>query len=291
MRIAVVGARGQLGAAMVHECAANHDVIAFDRASFDITDEAAVLTAIHGTVPHAVINCAGYNAVDGAQSEPLAALQANSVAVRSLARAAREVNAVLVQFSSDFVFDGTAATPMEEDVPPNPRSAYAASKLLGEWFAADAPTSYVLRVESLFGAAPGARAKGSIETIVSGLKSGSPVRVFNDRTVSPTYVPDAARATIDLLERRAAPGLYHCVNTGFGTWWDVAVEAARLLGVEPTLQPVSVADVKLPAARPQYCALSNAKLSRALGRELPTWQDALGRHLRKTSNVEVKTQR
>jgi dTDP-4-dehydrorhamnose reductase len=279
MRIAVVGARGQLGAAMVHECGQDHEVVAFDRKSFDMTDEAAALAAIRAAAPQAIINCAGYNAVDAAESEPLAALQANAFAVRSLARAAREVGASLVQYSSDFVFDGTATTPMTEDLPPNPRSAYAASKLLGEWFAADAPTAYVLRVESLFGAAPGATPKGSVAAIVNGLKAGAAVRVFGDRTVSPTYVQDAARATRELLERRAAPGLYHCVNSGFGTWRDVATEAARLLGVPPQLQVVSVADVKLPAARPQYCALSNAKLSSAVGYALPTWQDALERYL------------
>lgn len=279
MRIAVVGARGQLGAAMVYECGLRHEVIAFDRSSFDITDEAAVLTAIHAASPEAIVNCAGYNAVDRAESEPLPALQANSFAVRALARAASDIGASLVQFSSDFVFDGTARTPMTEELAPKPQSAYAASKLLGEWFAADAPAAYVLRVESLFGVAPGAVPKGSIETIVKGLEAGTGVRVFSDRIVSPTYVPDAARATVELLERRAPAGLYHCVNGGSGTWLDVAVEAARLLGVEPRLQPVSVADVKLPAARPQYCALSNAKLSVALGYELPAWQHALERYL------------
>lgn len=264
---------------MVFECGKGHEVIAFDRASLDLTDGVAVADAIHRVRPEAIVNCAGYNAVDAAEAHPVDALQANAFAVRSLARAARDVGASLVQFSSDFVFDGTASEPMTEELQPNPRSTYAASKLLGEWFAADAPAAYVLRVESLFGAGPGGPNKGSLAAIVNGLRAGQVVRVFGDRTVSPTHVEDASRATRALLERRAAPGLYHCVNSGSGTWLDVAAEAARLLGVAPRFEVVSVADVKLPAARPQYCAMSNAKLQAAVGYEIPTWQDAVERYL------------
>ncbi len=279
MRIAVVGARGQLGAAMAHECGKRHEVVAFDRASFDVTDDGAVAAAMRGAKPDVIINCSGYNAVDAAEAHPVEALQANAFAVRSLARAARESGATLVQFSSDFVFDGLATAPMSEEHPPNPRSAYAASKLLGEWFAADAPVSYVLRVESLFGVGPGGPDKGSLTSIVNGLRAGTVVKVFGDRTVSPTYIEDCAKATLALLERGSQPGLYHCVNSGFATWHEVGMEAARLLGVEPRFQVVAVADVTLPAARPQYCALSNAKLNAALGYTLPSWQDALGRYL------------
>ncbi len=279
MRIAVVGARGQLGAAMAHACEQQHEVVRFDRATLDITDDAAVRVAIERAKPNAVVNCAGFNAVDAAETQVVAALQANAFAVRSLARAARDASAALVQFSSDFVFDGLATAPMTEEHPPNPRSTYAASKLLGEWFAADAPVSYVLRVESLFGVGPGGPDKGSLTSIVNGLRAGSVVKVFGDRTVSPTYIDDCAAATLELLERRSAPGVYHCVNSGFATWHDVGLEAARLLGVLPRFEVVAVAAVTLPAARPQYCALSNAKLTAALGHPLPTWQDALARYL------------
>ncbi len=279
MRIAVVGARGQLGAAMAYAAEQQHEVVRFDRATLDITDDDAVRTAMERVTPDAIVNCAGFNAVDAAETQAVAALQANAFAVRSLARAARDTGAALIQFSSDFVFDGRATAPMTEAHPPNPRSAYAASKLLGEWFAADAPVSYVLRVESLFGVGPGGPDKGSLTSIVNGLRTGTVVKAFGDRTVSPTYIVDCASATVGLLERRAEPGLYHCVNSGFATWHEVGLEAARLLGVEPRFEVVDVATVSLPAARPQFCALSNAKLSAALGYTLPTWQDALGRYL------------
>jgi dTDP-4-dehydrorhamnose reductase len=278
MRVAVVGARGQLGAALVEACDGRHETIAFDRSTLDITDGGAVRVALERARPDAVINCAGFNAVDAAETAPVEALRANAFAVRALARAAARLGAVLVQYSSDFVMSGTAVSPMTEDCPPAPRSIYASSKLLAEWFAADAPVSYVVRVESLFGVARGSVPKGSVESIVAGLLAGRRVRAFRDRTVSPTYVHDAARATLSMLERRYEPGLYHCVNSGAATWLEVAAEAARLLNVTPDLEPVSVADVVLPAARPRYCALSNAKLA-AAGFVMPTWQDALRRYL------------
>ncbi|HUR34728.1 MAG TPA: dTDP-4-dehydrorhamnose reductase [Vicinamibacterales bacterium] len=280
MRIAVIGARGQLGASIVHEARKlDHDVVPFDRTLLDIEDDAAVREAMGRTRPDAIINCAGYNNVDAAESHPVAALRANAFAVRSLAHAARDTGATLVQYSSDFVFDGRASAPMSEELPPNPLSAYAASKLLGEWFAAEAPAAYVLRVESLFGAAPGSTPKGSVAAIVNGLRAGHVVRVFRDRTVSPTYVEDASTATLSLLERQSPTGLYHCVNSGSATWLEVAQEAARQLGVTPQFESISVADVTLPAGRPQYCALSNAKLGAAIGRDLPAWQHALARYL------------
>ncbi|MBS1816584.1 MAG: NAD(P)-dependent oxidoreductase [Acidobacteria bacterium] len=279
MRIAVVGARGQLGAAVAHVAGARHEVVAFDRTSLDLTNEAAVADALGAAVPDVIVNCAGYNAVDACESNAVQALQVNAFAVRSLARVARATGAALVQYSTDFVFEGTATSPMTEDVPPNPRSVYASSKLLGEWFAADVPRHYVLRVESLFGVAPGGPDKGSLTAIVNGLRSGSVVRVFGDRTVSPTHIEDAVGATLALLERDAEPGLYHCVNSGSASWHEIALEAARLLGVTASIEVMTLDAVKLPAARPRYCALSNAKLNAAIGYDMPTWQNALGRYL------------
>jgi dTDP-4-dehydrorhamnose reductase len=169
-------------------------------------------------------------------------------------------------------------TPRTETDPPNPKSVYATSKLLGEWFASDVPRHYVLRVESLFGqAAGGPQPKGSVASIVDALIHRRVAKVLIDRVVSPTFIADAAFATRELLERDAAPGLYHCVNSGHTTWLDFASEAARLLGVEPRFDILRFADVHLPAARPQYCALSNAKLA-SVGIQMPSWQDALGRY-------------
>ena len=278
MRILVAGARGQLGAAVVRECAGRHDVLALDRTRLDVTDQAAVTAVMAREKPDAIINCTGYNAVDGAEDHPTEALAVNALAVRTLARAAAPVGATLVHFSSDFVFDGFGSTPMTEADRPNPRSVYAASKLIGEWFALDRPEAYVLRVESLFGEVPGVVPKGSVAGIVTALQSGGVPKVFEDRTVSPTFVFDAARAMRELLEGRHPHGLYHCVNTGHATWLEFATEAARIMDVAPRFEVVRFADVKLPAARPQFCALSNQKLT-LLGVDMPTWQDALRRYI------------
>jgi dTDP-4-dehydrorhamnose reductase len=279
MRIAVVGARGQLGAAVAHEFRPDHDVAALSRVDLDITDAHAVEAAFARLAPDVIINGAGYNAVDAAEEHPVEALRANALAVRSLARAAVAANAVFIHCSSDFVFDGTGTRPYVEADQPNPRSVYAASKLLGEWFAADAPRGYVLRVESLFGRAPDRpAAKGSAETIIRSIRSGSTARVFEDRTVSPTYVIDAARAMRGLLERAAPFGLYHCVNSGSCTWLAFAAEAARLMRIEPRLAPITVSDVTMRAERPVYCVLSNDRLA-AAGVVMPDWRDALARYI------------
>jgi len=279
MRIAVVGARGQLAAAVMHECRDRHEVIALDRTALDVSDDKAVVAAMEKVRPDVIVNGAAYNDVDGAEDHPIDALNVNAFAVRALARAASAVDATLVHYSTDFVFDGRADRPYVESDATNPRSTYAASKLIGEWFAADAPRAYVLRVESLFGRAPGGPpAKGSVESIVRALAAGNEARVFEDRTVTPTYIIDGARATLALLEQRAPAGLYHCVNSGRCTWLEFAHEAARLMGVVPRLVPVRMADMKFRADRPLYCALSNEKLA-AAGFVMPAWQDALGRHV------------
>ena len=278
-RIAVVGARGQLGAVVVHEFRSDHDVIGLTHGDLDINDPVAVQKTMAAVAPEVIINCAAYNAVDAAEDRPLDALRTNALAVRSLARAAAAADAVLIHCGTDFVFDGTIDRPYVEDDAPNPRSVYAMSKLLGEWFATDTPRHYVLRVESLFGRAPdGPPAKGSVQSIVETLCRGGVARVFEDRTVSPTYVPHAARAMRELLARRVPPGVYHCVGSGHCTWLEFALAAAEILGVEPRVQPVRVADVALRAERPKYCALSNAKLA-AAGIEMPTWKAALKEYL------------
>jgi len=280
MRIALVGAEGQLGAVIAREFYSGHEVIEFTHSMLDVTSDEAVRGVIGRAKPDAIINCAAYNDVDGAEDHPVDALNVNAFAVRGLARAAQACNAALVHYSTDFVFDGKASQPYTETDEPNPRGAYAASKLMGEWFAADAPRAYVLRVESLFGSVRGARpAKGSVASILKAIQTGVEARVFEDRTISPTYVFDAAAATRQLLERSAPAGIYHCVNSGSCTWLELAGELARQLGIEPKLVPVRMADAKLRAERPMFCVMSSAKLA-GQGITMPAWQDAIARYVR-----------
>jgi dTDP-4-dehydrorhamnose reductase len=278
MRVLVTGAAGQLGRAIVRRFSEGATVTAMTRHDLDISVDADVMRAARAARPDVIVNCSAYNAVDDAEGEPAQALAANAFGVLALAGAARETGAVLVHYGTDFVFDGQASVPYGETDAAFPRSNYGLSKLLGEWFAADAPVHYVLRVESLFG---GERAKSSVDRILDGLRSDQPVRVFKDRTVTPSYVEDVADATLRLLELRPAPGLYHCVNSGVTTWLGIAEEAARLLGRQASIEAVSVDSVKLRAERPKYCALANEKL-RLAGIEMPTWQDALARYIEQT---------
>ena len=275
MKVLVTGARGQLAGAIIEAYKDSAEVLAYSREALDIADFDAVMSRVHADTPDVMINCAAYNNVDGAEDEADKALTANAFAVRVLARAAQEVGATLVHYSTDFVFDGKTTRPYTEDDVPNPQSAYGQSKLLGEWFALEAPRAFVLRVESLFG---GANAKSSIDRIAQAIAEGREAKVFRDRVVSPSYVVDVAAATRALVAQ-GEPGLYHCVGTGHANWHDVGLEIARVMGKErdARLQPVSVADVSLRAQRPQFAALANDKLARVV--PLPTWQDALRRHL------------
>jgi dTDP-4-dehydrorhamnose reductase len=276
MRIAVTGAAGHLGAAMLEEFGGSHEVLPLARQDLDITDRRAVRDAIARMAPAVIINCAAYNDVDRAQSDPSAALEINAFGVLALALAAAEHDAALVHFGTDFVFDGEADRPYVETDAPRPRSFYGASKLLGERLAEDAPRHYVLRVESIFGGpTAGTTARdGSLGTIVRKLRAGEEAAVFTDRTVSPSYAPDIARATRLLLERGAPFGLYHCVNSGAATWDEIAREAASVLGVEPRLKPITMAGLTLAAPRPLYCAMDPSKIA-AAGAPMRSWQAAL----------------
>ena len=276
MKLLVVGAAGQLGSTFAD--APGHDVVALTRADVDVTDHAAVLAAVERARPDVLVNCTAYNTVDGAEDDASTALAVNAMAVRSMAAAAARTGAMFVHYSTDFVFDGEASSPYAEDDRARPVSVYGCSKLLGEWLARDAPRWYVLRVESLFG---GRHARSSVDKIAGALREGRPTPVFTDRVVTPSYVDDVRDATIALLGRETPSGVFHCVNSGQGTWADVGRHIASLLGADPALLVLtSVNDVRLKAKRPVYCALDNRKLAEAVGSPLPTWQDAVARYMR-----------
>jgi len=277
MKLLILGAGGQLGQAMVRRLSAGHDAVALTSAALDVTQPADVRRAIASTRPAAIVNCAAYTNVDGAQEEPTRAFAVNAWGPLELARAARDVDATLVHFSTDFVFDGETSRPYVETDAPRPQGVYAASKLVGEWLAAEAPRSYVLRVESLFG---GPHAKSSVDFLLKAIMTGEEARPFSDRIVSPSYVDDVVTATVTLLEREIPPGLYHCVNTGMTTWLDLARELARLAGkANARISPMLMSELTLKTPRPRFAALSNAKLASA-GIQMPTWQDALERYVR-----------
>jgi len=279
--VLVTGSSGQLGTAILSAFSDNR-IAAHTHGTLDITNIEAVKRAVAEAQPHVIVNCAAFNFVDDAESRPLDAFGINAFAVRTLARAAEENGATLVHYGSDFVFAGIGGPDMEpydESVAPSPRSVYAASKLVGEWLALESPRAYVLRVESLFGLpADWKGRRGSLDNIAAGLEAGREIAVFTDRTISPSYVVDVAAATRYLVDAVAPYGLYHCVNSGHATWYEVATELAALLRVPARLKPIRMEDAHLAAARPRFCALSNRKLA-AAGFQMPSWQDAVRRWL------------
>ncbi len=275
MRVLVIGAGGQLGSTFAGT--PGHEVIGVTRADVDVTDHAALSATVQRIAPDAIVNCTAYNDVDGAEGDAATALAVNALAVRSMARAATHVGAAFVHYSTDFVFDGESSVPYREADRTRPVSVYGCSKLLGEWFAQDAPRWYVLRVESLFG---GPQARSSVDKIAAALREGRKAPVFSDRVVTPSYVADVRDATMALLGGDTPSGVFHCVNSGQGTWEDVGRHIARLLQADASLLvPTSVRDVTLRARRPVYCALSNEKLAAAIGTPLPAWQDAIARYI------------
>ena len=261
---------------MVARLQDEHEVTSWTRQEIDLTRHQDLREAIGELAPEAIVNCASFNQVDAAEDDQVTALEVNAMVVGTLARLAAALNAIFMHYSTDFVFAGTAATPYRELDQPEPRSVYAQSKLIGEWLAVDAPRHYVLRVESLFG---GPHRRSSVDRIVDLVRQGQQAPVFVDRVVSPSFVADVADASAFMLRTQPEYGLYHCVNSGHATWLAVGQEiAGRVGGSDASLKPISVNDVQLKAPRPQFAALSNAKLAKA-GYKMPTWQDAIARYL------------
>ena len=278
-RVLLTGAGAQLAGAIRARLEGRCALTAVTRQECDIASPAEVARVAADARPEVIINCASYNDVDGAERDARGALRVNGLALAVLADAATAAEAVLVHYSTDFVFDPAVDTgPLGEDAPISPRSIYAQSKLLGEILAKRAPRHYVLRVASLFG---GASAKSSLDRISAAIRRGDTVTAFANRTVTPSYVPDLADATAGILAGTVPYGLYHCVNSDHGTWVEVARAVAIESGVDPdrAVTPVPFDPAAYPARRPTYAALSNAALA-SHGVRLPPWRYAIARYVR-----------
>jgi dTDP-4-dehydrorhamnose reductase len=279
MRIVVTGAAGRLGAVLASEFAsAGFQVCALNRADLDVTNASDVEAVVKELRPQVIVNCTAFNAVDAAEAAPQAAFAVNAAAPGNLSRAAKSVGAALIHYSTDFVFDGDATEPYSEESATNALSVYGASKLAGENEVRKLRRHYILRLESLFGGSGIGGHRATLDQIADRIVAGSAVRAVKDRTVSPSYVADVARASRTLLERNGAYGTYHCVNSGFTTWYELAHEVSRRLGIAAEIIPTAASELPTPAPRPRFCALSNQKLL-ALGIDMPSWQVALARHL------------
>jgi len=276
-RAVVFGAAGQLGIELVRELQQRRfAVISWDRTQVDITDAAAVQKAIADFDAEVVFNSAAYNQVDVAEKEPQAAFLINGLAVRNLALACRQVDAQLVHFSTDYVFDGTARHPYVEEDPTHPLGAYAVSKLAGELYAqAYLDRALVVRTSGVFGPGGLATARGNfVELMLRLAASPNPIRVVEDHVASPTFAPLLASRTIDLVERNLS-GLFHIGGGTPSSWFQFARLIFDAAGLDPVLLATNEREYRTPARRPKYSALSNAKMERVGLEPLPSLKDVL----------------
>jgi dTDP-4-dehydrorhamnose reductase len=263
-RAVVFGAAGQLGLELVRELKARHyAVTACDRSQVDIANAAAVEQTLAQIDAEIVFNAAAYNQVDVAEKEPLAALQVNGLAVRNLALACRQIDARLVHFSTDYVFDGLARHPYAEDDPTHPLGAYAVSKLAGELYAqAYLDRALIVRTSGVFGPGGCTTARGNfVELMLRLAAAGQPIRVVEDHVASPTFAPALASRTVDLAERGQS-GVFHIGGGMPISWFQFARTIFEVAGVQPELLATNEREYRTAARRPRYSALSNAKMER-----------------------------
>ena len=273
----IFGSSGQLGVELVRVFGERgYQVSGFDRAQVDVSEPERVEQALAQEDPSIVLNAAAYNQVDVAEQEPLPAFQANALAVRNLAMACRQLDALLVHFSTDYVFDGMAGRCYREEDEPHPLSAYAVSKLGGELYArAYLEQPLIIRTCGVFGPAGVETARGNfVETMLRLAARGHPIRVVDDHVASPTYSPLLAERTADLVER-GQQGIFHVGGGQAISWFDYAAMIFRAAGLTPELRPTNEREFRTAARRPKYSALSNAKMENCGIAPMPPLQQAV----------------
>jgi len=277
----VTGAGGQLGyclAERLRRHARFELAEALDHKALDVTDEEAVRAAIGELRPDVVAHTAAMTQVDRCESEPEAAELANALAPGFVAEAARSVGARLLHVSTDYVFDGRGQRPYREDDPTGPRSVYGRTKLEGERRAlAACPDALVVRTAWVFG--PGANFVATILRAAARARRGGPgLRVVDDQRGSPTYAGHLADALLRLVELDAG-GLYHVVNSGTATWWELARAAVDAWGhPELPIEKVTTDEFPRPAPRPAWSVLDLGRAERA-GLRMPAWREGLRAYL------------
>jgi dTDP-4-dehydrorhamnose reductase len=276
MRTVVLGAPGQLGRDLCPRLAG--EVVPLGRADVDLTDALQLRAKLTDLRPDFVVNCAAYNFVDQAETEPEAAFAVNAWAVRNLAGVCRDLDCTLVQFSTDYVFglDASRETPWSEADAPGPVSAYGLSKLAGEYLVRGAcPKHFVIRTCGLYGVwGSGGKGGNFVETMLRLAGEGKPLRVVNDQRCTPSFTADVAAVAVDLM-RTGRYGLYHLTNAGECTWFELACEIFRLSGTAADLRPVTSQEFARPARRPSYSVLANDKAASVGVTPARPWAEAL----------------
>jgi len=286
-RVALIGSNGQLGSDIARLWASSElgrrgdQLIGLVHSDIEVTDQAQVRSVLSGIQPGIVINTAAYHRVDDCEANALQALEVNGLGVKNLAEASRELGAVLMHFSTDYVFGGDATAPYTEVDATLPVSAYGVSKVAGEQYLRYLlPEDHILiRSSGLYGVS-GASGKGGnfVETMLRFARDGRSIKVVNDQVSAPTYTLDLAAVVIGIIAK-GGRGTFHVTNRGECSWYDFAREIFALTGLNPDLSPTTSADYGSAAIRPAYSVLENRRLNE-LGIEQPRpWQEALADYL------------
>lgn len=282
MKIAVIGANGQLGSDLIAAFEGNGDVVCgLTHTDIEISDARSVAEALATTQPQVIVNTAAMHHVETCEREPEKAFAINALGPRNLAAAARDSGAVLMHVSTDYVFDGDRRTPYTEEDNPRPLNVYGVSKLAGEHLVrAIAARHFVIRTSGLYGKNP-CRAKGGlnfIELMLKLAKERGEVRVVDSEIISPTSTAELAQQIVR-LSRSEAYGLYHATAEGSCSWHEFAREIFALTNTSVELKVAGPNEFPAKVPRPKYSVLENQALkSRGLNSFRP-WQEGLEKYL------------
>ncbi|MFJ2991680.1 dTDP-4-dehydrorhamnose reductase [Pandoraea sp. NPDC087047] len=285
-RILLTGATGQVGWELARCLQGMGDVHAPGRNEMDLLDTDSVVRTLRDFAPDLIINPAAYTAVDRAETDEAAAYQVNAVVPGIMAEAAKRLGALVVHYSTDYVFDGTSSTPYREDEPTNPRNAYGRTKLAGEAaIAASGANHLVLRTSWVYGT----RGANFLLTVQRLARERDELRIVADQHGAPTWCRTIAELTSQVLVQglcetgidadfwRERGGLYHLTAAGQTTWHGFTEAILDLSAPErrPNVVAIPTSAYPLPAKRPAYSILDNDKLARTFGVRAPDWRDAL----------------
>jgi dTDP-4-dehydrorhamnose reductase len=290
LRILLTGKSGQVGSALLGTLPSLGEVIAVDRSQLDLVSPDAIRAAVREARPQIIINAAAYTAVDQAEKEEGLAFRVNRDAPAVLAEEAKKLGALLVHFSTDYVFDGEKASPYVETDTPNPLNAYGRSKLAGEQAIQASGCRHLVFRTSWVYAASG---KNFLLTMLRLAREGKPLRVIDDQHGAPTSnvmlaaaVPGAVRR---VLADDALGGVYHMTATGQTTWHGFARAIFEVTGTKADLSAIPSSAYSLPARRPRNSVLDNGKLEALLNLRLPSWQDGMRGVLRAVGRADNRS--
>jgi len=282
----VTGARGMLATDVAREFSREFEVKALSRTELDITRTKAVSATVARYRPEAVINCAAFTRVDDCESMKGTAFEVNARGPLNLASACNKYGALLVHVSTDYVFDGKAATPWKEDNTCRPLNVYGESKLQGEIFIRQTFDNYIIiRTSWLFGL----HGPNFIKTMLDLSQARTELAVVDDQEGSPTYTRDLARGIRDLMAANAK-GVFHCSNSGSCTWFDLCsfvFEKRNITDVR--LKPVPTTSFPRLARRPSYSVLDNTRFAETAGYRLRSWQEAVTDYLQELEKSHQST--